>query len=78
MHKWMFWKKHYHSNQTIGTTESEEKNNPEHKCYDYVDSIRLVQTFSKIYVLCRIRRCVIIECPQIENEVRDEFVKHVG
>ncbi len=29
-------------------------------------------------VFCRIRRHIIIECLQIDNEVRDGFVRHVG
>jgi hypothetical protein len=53
-------------------------NNRECKCYDYVDLVKLVQTFSKMCVFYRIKGCVIIKCPQIENEVRDEFVRHLG
>jgi hypothetical protein len=34
--------------------------NPECKCYDYVDLIRLVQTFSEEYVLKKIKGRVII------------------
>ncbi len=53
----------YHFNQTIRTKELKGKNNPERKCYDYVDSVRLVQKNSQIYVFFKIRGCVIIECP---------------
>jgi len=70
--------KAYHFNQTIRTKESKGKKNLECKCYDYVDSVRFVQIFSKIYVLKKIRGCVIIKCLEIENEVKDEFVRYVG
>jgi hypothetical protein len=38
----------------------------------------LAQTLSRICVFCRIRRHVITKCPQIDNEVRDGFVRHEG
>jgi len=37
----------------------------------------LPQTLSKIYVFCRIGH-VIIEFPEIDNEMKDGFVRHVG
>ncbi len=43
-----------------------------------MDLARLFQTLSKIYVFCRIGGHVIIECPQIDNEMKDGFVRHVG
>ncbi len=38
----------------------------------------MVQTHSWIYVFCRIRGHNITKCPQINSEVRDGFVRHVG
>ncbi len=38
----------------------------------------MAYTFSKICVFCRIRGHVITKCPQIDSEVRDGFVRHVG
>jgi hypothetical protein len=35
-------------------------NDQECRCYDYVDLVRLVQTFSKIFVFYRIKECVIM------------------
>jgi hypothetical protein len=43
-----------------------------------MDLARLPQTLSKIRVFCTIGEHVIIKCPQIDNEMKDGFVRHVG
>ncbi len=55
-----------------------ERRNPKHKNYDFMDSTRLVQTFSKIHAFYIVRRCMITKCPHIDNEVKVGFVRHVG
>jgi hypothetical protein len=42
-----------------------------------MDLTKLEQTLSKICAFHRSRGHGIIECPHIDNEVRDGFVKHV-
>lgn len=55
-----------------------ERRNLECKSYNFEDFTRLVPTRCKIYVFYKVRRHVSIECPQVDSEMKDEFVRHVG
>jgi hypothetical protein len=48
-----------------------DRRNPKHRSYNFDDSAKLVQKISTIYAFCRIRGHAIIECPQIDSEVRN-------
>lgn len=41
-----------------------------------MDSTKFVQILFRIYAFYRFRGHAITKCPQIDNEVRDGFVKH--
>jgi hypothetical protein len=43
-----------------------------------MDSAKLAQILSKICAFYRIRKHVITECPQIDREMKDGFVRQVG
>lgn len=54
-----------------------KKRNPKCRNYDSMDLARLPQTLSKIYFFV-VGGHVIIKCPQIDNEMKDGFVRHEG
>jgi hypothetical protein len=62
-----------HKGRRIGR----KNRNPKDRSYDSMDLTKLEQTLSKICAFYRSREHGIVECPQIDNEVRDGFVKHV-
>ncbi len=62
----------------ITNFNKKDRKNPKHRSYNFKDLAKLAQTLSRICVFCRIRRHVITKCPQIDNEVRDGFVRHEG
>ncbi len=55
-----------------------ERRNPNCRSYDFMYLVKLVQTFSKIYVFYKVKGHVITKCPQIDKEVRDGSIRHVG
>lgn len=63
-----------HKSKRIGR----ESRNPKHRSYDSMDLTKLEQTLFRICAFYRSKGHGIIECLQIDSEVRDGFVKHVG
>ncbi len=55
-----------------------ERRNPERRSHDFMHLAKLVQILSKICAFYRIRKHLITECPQIDREMKDGFVRHVG
>jgi len=52
--------------------------NPKHRSYNFENLTMLVQTSFKICVFYKVKRHVVIECPLINSEVKDGFVRYVG
>jgi len=48
------------------------------RSYNFGYLAMLAQTSFRICVFCKVRGHVIIECPLINNEVKDGFVRYVG
>jgi phospholipase C len=55
-----------------------EKKNPKCKSYNFMDSTKLAQILYKISGFYRIKKYVITECPHINSDLRDGFVRQVG
>jgi len=55
-----------------------ERKNPKHRNYDSMDLAKLAQILFLNCAFYRIRKHVIKECPHINSEMRDGFVRHVG
>ncbi len=62
-----------HKNKRI-----KKKKKFKHKSYDYEDSAKLIQILFTTYVFNKIKRNIIIKCPQIDTKMTDGLVKHVG
>jgi hypothetical protein len=55
-----------------------DKRNPKYRNYNFKDLTILAQTLSRIYSFYRVGGHIIPKCLQIDSEIRDGFVKHVG
>jgi hypothetical protein len=64
------------NNRTRGLERN--KRNPKRRSYNFENLAMLAQTSSRICVFCKVRGRVIIECPLINSEVKDGFVRYVG
>jgi hypothetical protein len=78
MHKWILEEALLIPTNNRNRRFEKNKKDPKRWSYDSENSAMLAQTCSKICAFCKVGGHVIIECPLINSEVKDGFVRYVG